>query len=43
MDLLDMGLQYSIEKPLNEIWNDVIIETEIAIRTTLLLTNLITT
>ena len=32
MDLLDMGLQYSIEKPLNEIWNDMITETEIAIR-----------
>jgi hypothetical protein len=32
MDLLDVGLQYSIEKPLNEIWNDMIIETEIAIR-----------
>ena len=27
-----MGLQYSIEKPLNIIWNDMIIETEIAIR-----------
>jgi len=32
MSILDMGLQYSIEKPLNVIWNDMIIETEIAIR-----------
>ena len=32
MDLLNKGLQCSIEKPLNEVWNDMIIETEIAIR-----------
>ena len=28
MSILDMGLQYSIEKPLNEFWNDMIIETK---------------